>query len=211
MNKRGFKHRPKLKKQNPRFLIVSEGEVTERQYLASIRRSLRASGNDIDFVPPGPTSPVEIVKRALDLRKKATAEKDPYDFVWCVFDVESKVDQKARPRLSDAIAMAQTLKINIALSNPCFELWILLHMVQQEAWIGSDQVQSLCSSLGLVVHKEIQAPDQLIEKFAVARGRAVSLEEKHSREFKLRLEERDPGSSVYRLVDAIYGAFPLRS
>jgi RloB-like protein len=207
MSKRGAEQKRRLKKQNPRFLIVSEGELTERQYLASIRRSLRARSNDIDFIPPGPTSPVEIVKRALDLRRKAYSEKDPYDFVWCIFDVESKVDQKARPRLSDAIAMAKKLKINIALSNPCFELWILLHVTQQEAWIGNDKVQSLCSSLGLVVHKEIKDPGQLIGSFGVARGRAMSLEDKHDREGRGRAEERNPSSSVYRLVDAIYEEF----
>jgi RloB-like protein len=210
MSKRRAKGQSKLKRQNPRFLIVSEGELTERQYLASIRRSLRARSNDIDFIPPGPTSPVEIVKRALDLRRKANAEKDPYDFVWCVFDVESKVDQKARPRLSDAIVMAQQLKINIALSNPCFELWILLHVTQQEAWIGSDKVQILCSRLGLVVHKEIQASDQLIEKFGDARDRAANLENKHDREGRARAEERNPSSSVYRLVEAIYKEFSPR-
>jgi hypothetical protein len=207
MKKQGGKQRSKLKKQNARFLIVSEGELTEQQYLAAIRRSLRARSNDILFIPPGPTSPVEIVKKARDLRRKANAEKDPYDFVWCVFDVESKMDQKARPRLSEAIAMARQLDINVALSNPCFELWILLHEVQQEAWIGSDRAQSLCSSLGLVVHKAIQAPDQLIEKFGIARGRAESLEEKHDRETRTVAEERNPSSLVYLLIDAIHKAF----
>jgi hypothetical protein len=210
MSKQRAGQQSKLRRQNPRFLIISEGEKTEQQYLASVRRSLRARSNDIVFIPPGPTSPVEIVKRALDLRRKAHAEKDPYDFVWCVFDVESKVDQKATPRLSDAIAMAQKLKIDIALSNPCFELWILLHVAQQEAWIGSDKVQVLCSSLGLVVHKEIRAPDQLIQDFGVARGRAMNLEDKHDREGRARAEERNPSSSVYRLVEAIYKEFSLR-
>ncbi|MGA9669933.1 MAG: RloB family protein [Terracidiphilus sp.] len=207
MAKRGSRQRSKFKKQSPRFLIVSEGELTEQQYLAAIRRSLRARSNDIHFIPPGPTSPVEIVKKALYLRREANAERDPYDFVWCIFDVESKVDQRARPRLSDAIAMAQQLKIEVALSNPCFELWILLHEFQQEAWIGSDKVQGLCASLGLVVRKEIQAPDPLIGKFGIARGRAESLEEKHNRETRTRAEERNPSSLVYRLVDAIYKEF----
>jgi len=207
MTKWEGRQRSNLKRQNPRFLIVSEGELTEQQYLGAIRRSLRARSNEIHFIPPGPTSPVEIVQRALYLRRQANAEKDPYDFVWCIFDVESKVDQKARPRLSDAIAMAHDLDINIALSNPCFELWILLHEVQQEAWIGSDKVQSLCSSRGLVVRKEIQAPNRLIEKFEIARRHAERLEEKHDRETRTRAEERNPSSLVYRLVDAIYAAF----
>jgi hypothetical protein len=158
-------------------------------------------------VPPGPTSPLEIVKRALDLRKNAKAEKDPYDFVWCIFDVESRSDQKARPKLADAIAMARKVRIDVALSNPCFELWILLHEQQQEAWIGNDKVQSLCSSLALVVKKEIQAPDRLIEKYPTARERAAHLEEKHAREMRIRAEDKNPSSTVYKLVDTIFQAF----
>ena len=48
----------------------------------------------------------------------------PYDSVWAVFDTE-RAD--TNPKLNDALQKAKANRINVALSNPCFEFWLLLH------------------------------------------------------------------------------------
>ena len=210
MGKRDFKRKTESRRQNPRFLIVSEGAVTERQYLEAVKRSGRIPDVNLKLDDPPPTSPKEIVKKARDLKKEARKD-DPYDAVWCVFDVEAKVSQNARPGLVEAIQMAKANKIFIALSNPCFELWILLHEKQHTAAIYSEDVRHACSSLGLVEGKHICNPDQLLNNCQIAIQRAKDLDVMHQGNETDKHEDQNPSSGVYKLVEAIYKAFPPRS
>ncbi len=43
-----------------------------------------------------------------------------HDEVWCVVDVDDF-------DLDKAVTTARRLRINLAISNPCFEFWLLLH------------------------------------------------------------------------------------
>lgn len=219
MGKRGVKRIGKNKPQRLRFLIVSEGAVTERDYFDAVKRSATKRsqmklGENIVFVPPGPTSPIEMVKKAHELWIKSRQEDDEYDAVWCVFDVEAKVNQTARPGLADALQMVKTRKykkISIALSNPCFELWVLLHYENCNAWTYSDDVQHRCSELRLVDEKHIQNPDELLKKYPPARRRAENLDAQHQRNGTIKEADQNPSSGVYKLIDAIYAAFPART
>lgn len=113
------KKEPKLQRkvnQRPlvlRLLIVCEGEQTEPNYFKGFRNSsvtikIKSVAKD----------PLTLVQEADQLQKD-----DAYDEVWCVFDKDEVKDK----RFNDAIVEAGRCKIKVAYSNPCFELWILLH------------------------------------------------------------------------------------
>lgn len=53
-------------------------------------------------------------------RKFRDRTGDDYDQVWCVLDVDDF-------DFGEALAAARRSDINLAISNPCFELWLLLH------------------------------------------------------------------------------------
>ncbi len=106
MARRSFQRKPSQREQRKRFLIVVEGAVTECDYFNAIRIARRISTANIQVVPPGPTSPIEIVEKAIELRDEQK-RGDPYDEVWCVFDVEAKITQSARPGLQEALDLAQ--------------------------------------------------------------------------------------------------------
>jgi hypothetical protein len=116
MGSRTFKRKQKDHDQNPRLLIVSEGAVTELEYIEAVKRSRIVRSAEIEYVPPGPTSPVEIVQRALALRER-DRKSDPIDAVWCMFDAEAKIAQRARPGSSDALALAFSKDISVARST----------------------------------------------------------------------------------------------
>ena len=78
MGSRKFKRRLQRREQNPRLLVVSEGAVTEWEYLEAVKRTRQLRSAQIEYYPPGPTSPVEIVERALSLRQGAI-KRDPFD------------------------------------------------------------------------------------------------------------------------------------
>ena len=69
-----------------------------------------------------------LVTRARDLRAMATwdakrrhSEFLDYDQVWCVFDRDD------HPHFDEAIKMARDNGLDLAVSNPSMELWLLLH------------------------------------------------------------------------------------
>jgi hypothetical protein len=127
----------------PRLLVCCEGEVTEPSYLDGLKREVRALVH-VEVVPVG-ANPKTLVDRAIELARKAAGEarreRDDnlkYDEVWCVFDVD------AHEHIPEAKQTATSNHINLAISNPCFELWLLLHFQDQRAHIERHQAQSAC-------------------------------------------------------------------
>jgi RloB-like protein len=68
-------------------------------------------------------SPRHVVERAIEL----SASSD-FDQAWCVFDVDSF-------STDDAIVLASDRGIRLAVSNPCFELWLLLHFEERTSHV----------------------------------------------------------------------------
>lgn len=62
-------------------------------------------------------APRDLVEHA---RRIAPANGEDFDEVWCVVDVDDF-------DLEPAVALAAKLDVRLAVSNPCFELWLLLH------------------------------------------------------------------------------------
>ncbi len=80
--------------------------------------------------------PLTVVQDAIRLRQAANDEakrqRDDnlrWDEVWGVFDVDD------HPNLAQAINLAADNEVEVAISNPCFELWALLHFQDQRAHI----------------------------------------------------------------------------
>lgn len=120
---RGRSRRPELR----RVLIYCEGECTEDQYFRGLKTDLRGIPVQIELGPAHGV-PTELVRAAVKHKKRApTSRADrsaAYDDVWCVMDVEAPVPH---PDLASALRTARDHGIKVALSNPCFELWLLLH------------------------------------------------------------------------------------
>lgn len=110
---------------NRRFLVCFEGAETERLYINGIRKLLRDARAPI-VIEPGNRhgNPLEIVRGAKK-RKEESRRTDPYDAVWCIFDVESP---EPHASLDPALKLARDAGIRCAVSNPCFELWLILHL-----------------------------------------------------------------------------------
>lgn len=93
--------------------------------------------------------------------------------------------------------------IRVAVSNPCIELWLVLHAREQTAYIDRHVVQRLASELGLADGKRI--PDSvrqaLVEGFETARQRARALDERHDGDGRPR--RSNPSTDVWQLVDRL--------
>lgn len=120
--------RPSTRRPRRRFLVVTEGDVTEPSYLDGLKRFFRNPLVEV-VVEGGHGDPSHVVEKAIELRDKATrrARKEhdrflKYDEVWSVVDVDD------HPRLNEACDRARTNEVRIAVSSPSFELWLLLHV-----------------------------------------------------------------------------------
>ena len=108
------------------ILIVCEGEKTEPSYFRSLCGSLELSNTEVEIVKSGSASaPISVVSRAVELRdaRRRDSSRVDYDEIWCVMDVEVPEAESLRRALNKARGQ----NLDVALSNPCFEFWILLH------------------------------------------------------------------------------------
>lgn len=125
----GLRRRSAQRDPNPEIVIVCEGKVTEPRYFSDFRRG---SGNSLVTITAigGCGVPVSVVERAVEekMARLRTAKKtrDSFDLrfqIWAVFDRDAHPEEQV-PR---AIQMATEHGISLAYSNPCFEVWGLMH------------------------------------------------------------------------------------
>jgi RloB-like protein len=192
--------RKPFRQPRPRFLIACEGTVTEPHYFSEIRRLLR-SIVELQIIPGG--TPKTIVKSAAARKKEAEVaarrrrdENLRFDEVWCVFDVDM------HPLLPEARQQANDNGIHVALSNPCFELWMLLHFQDQHAHIERGAVQHLCRQ-HIPGYRKTPPCEELAEYYGRALARAVELDRWHQTRGT---EGANPSTGVYRLLEKMRGS-----
>lgn len=124
---------------NPIIIIVCEGKETEVEYFSHFdskytRINIIVADKKARGKNKGKATDCEsLVKKAIYYKnnKYDINEKDG-DRVWCIFDTDinhnnnSGIDSKIT-EIKKAQSLAYNNKIRLGISNPCFELWYLLH------------------------------------------------------------------------------------
>jgi hypothetical protein len=189
------------------LLVFAEGAVTEETYLKYWHRRFRHSVNVEIHEFHG--TPAALVKRAATAktaneRAERKGRGRAHDEVWCVFDVDE------HPHLADAIDLATAHGICLAISNPCIELWFLLHFTEQTAYIDRHAVQTRAKAV-LHCDKDLDeaALGLLAARFPIAKTRARQLDVKHNLDGTP--APGNPSSAAWRIVDAITRPRPSQS
>jgi hypothetical protein len=179
-----------------RFLLFCEGEVTEPAYFIGWRRFLRNRLINIEISPEG-GDPLRLVQQAISAKENAQRaarrERDQnlqYDEIWCVVDVDDHA------RLDEARRSAQQHQINLAVSEPCFELWGLLHFQDQTAFIECSAVQDALRTHLPNYEKRLDF-DTIQPAYNEARRRAIALDERRNRIGS----GTNPSTNMWQLVD----------
>ncbi len=110
--------------------------------------------------------PLDLVKRAVERSKDSEVDE-----CWCVFDVEAA---QPHPNLEPAVRLAEQNGIRLAISNPCFELWLILHHQDRTAYVTTSAAEKL----------------------------SRSLDERHERN-QTTFPRNNPSSTMHRLLEAI--------
>lgn len=203
----GKKHfgRPTLRKKvGKKFIIVCEGSKTEVLYFHAIRQELRRPTVQILVIHPNATDPKSLVQAATEERQSQMDEENwlSGDVVWAVFDGDEHIQSNPK-NWKEALELAGEANIELAISNPSFELWYLLHFADQNANISrQDVVKELKKHLPKYKKNNVLYPDPLSERTENAVNRAKILDMQITNNFQIAYT--NPSTYVFRLFDALY-------
>jgi hypothetical protein len=188
-----------FRESKPIILIVCEGEKTETEYFlgfaeAACNPAVKVRIADEHGVPK------TLVKIAKEYKKDAEEKSGRvgdssfvYDSIWCVFDVDE------HPRLGEAIEMARDNSIELAISNPCIELWLLLHFRENPGMQNRNKMRELLEGY-------VPGYDKHVDYAAYAAGYQQAV--RRASRMDQAAEEagdagRNPTTGVYRLTELI--------
>ena len=182
----------------PVIYIVCEGAKTEVNYFSKFRT--RYSNIDIRPIQSKYKSARFIVEHASEIIKQEPYYPKDGDQLWCVFDRNSNTNEELH--ISEEAASRRGFFI--AFSNPAFELWFLLHYVDQRACLAnaSDVITKL-SSVNCIpnYNKSGDYYDTLLPLRQQAIDRALALQDYHKRSGNSLLHrDSNPCTTVSHLV-----------
>ena len=181
------------------LLVFVEGQRTEETYLVGWRRLYR--DRVLVAIDDFRGAPLSLVQHAIEAQRTEAYEANrgrgrPHDQIWCVFDVDQ------HPNITEALALAAQHNIHVALSNPCLEVWFLLHFGDQNGFIDRHAAQGQAEAV-LHCSKSLSgaAVDTLVDRYEMAKARAIRLDAKHEADGSP--PGSNPSSGMWRLVDMI--------
>lgn len=186
-----------------KIIIVCEGEKTERGYFEAIRQSMRLPTLQIFVEHPDATDPRSIVRAAIEYRRERKAGRawTAGDEAWAVFDGDEHILGNPA-NWNDALQTAAGNQIRLAVSNPSFELWYLLHYQEQGGNLSrQDALRLLRTRLGKYekAHRLWPVPLQPLTADAIRRAKLLAARA----EADGRQPHTNPCTSVCELVESL--------
>lgn len=185
LERRRYQSEPKQ-----RFFVFCEGKNTEPAYFDAFRRTFPDALIEVEAIPAAGV-PYTLAKAAADkakslgLNRGSRRKKNSFeegDSVWAVFDRDE------HPRFEEAVNICHQVGVGVGRSNPCFEVWLILHEEDYDKPIGRHAAQTHLQKLRPEYEKDgSKMPDcsDLVARVEEAEVRAETL-------LARRVEEGDP-------------------
>ncbi|MFR1725051.1 RloB family protein [Emergencia timonensis] len=209
IEKRGSRRR----KVKPVTLIVTEGSQTEPRYFDYFRT--RQKNIEIQIIgnkqKGSRTDYLSLVKKAIEYKNKNQISTFYGDQIWIVADGDVNYNNPDPIRLKNTQLMnarnlAAKNDINIALSNPCFELWYLMHFKYSTSYLKDyNAVASLLKNYISDYDKKSDIAEILSPHLTNAIHNAAKLEDYHRDNGKLQPFgiDANPFTDVYKLIKTL--------
>lgn len=191
------------RERNKIILIATEGRnKTEKTYFREFNRMM--NGIKITIATGNNTDPVGIVEDAKKTADNKGIDAASGDKLYAVFDTDfDKIQQ-----IQEARSIARENDINVILSNPCFEVWILLHFqYSTHPFRSNNEVFDELIKEWPEYKKNISSFQSIQNKRETAITNAEKLIEFHQKSStKPEIEYLNPATEVHELVKEIIGS-----
>ncbi len=185
-----------------RILIVCEDGKSAINYFKALKRLMGLSAVSPVVKPnkDGQTQPEQVVAHARQLMAQALdSGTEPFDLVWCV------IDGDFGPKVTRCRPTADSSHIQLAISTPCFELWVLLHHQDHgTAAYRCGDIVSLLKKAQPRYEKGSFDFTPTVRNVLDAYERARRLRNESA--FRLP-EEQNPSSDLYKLIEELFLAW----
>ena len=126
-------------------MLFCEGSNTEPSYFKALKRTCTSALIGVEIVSAAgvPSTIAEkAVERVRSQRRggRRNSFEEP-DQVWAVFDRDE------HPHFKKAVDLCESNGIYVGRSNPCFELWLILHERDHNRYETRHQMQSILGDL----------------------------------------------------------------
>jgi hypothetical protein len=202
-----IERKEKTKKELERIILACEGTVTEKDYFESIFKELMdikgISKTSLVIAKHAHTNPKGVLH---DLEMELEKD-DEFEYKWIVIDRDEMRVNGGGHSLEDfnaAISSAKAQGINVAYSNPSFEIWYLLHFEYRNTGIDRDEVIVKLNRYIDYVKNSKKIFFEIKEKQIDAIGFSKRLEAEYrtgGRELNPAMD--NPSSTVYQLVEQL--------
>jgi RloB-like protein len=135
------------------YVLAVEGAETEPAYFRALEARELIPRHRVKLHVVTPTQNASAPLYILGAAESATRALglQPYDEVWLVYDVDVHSGNGRMQQVIETAQDAQQRGWSVAISNPCFELWLLLHVTDDVAGVtdhGSSVAALLKAELG---------------------------------------------------------------
>lgn len=171
-------------------IIAAEGRKTEQQYFA-LFRSTRVQIKVLATGEDNRSAPEQVLARLRQFRDEYSLDED--DSLWLMLDV----DRWGSKKLSAMAREARTARFGLAVSNPCFEVWLLFHVSERipDTDKCADIEMALRAQLGGSYNKTNLDAGRFLSLVPLATPRAQTADPAPRGRWPIR-----PGSHVYRII-----------
>lgn len=199
------------------YLLACEGVCTEPNYIKGLVTHLKseriiAAGTEVIISPHNHTDPYGVLQDLLN-----TPNRENYDELWIVID-RDEVEAKGKgfgghseQNFTRAIRECKKNNVKVACSNPCFELWIVLHFeFRNTACTRSDIQKTAQEKINALLPAQKQLKsiadlksisnlyDLLKDNTETAMKNAKKLEDNEA-------EHKNPSSGMFKLLNSMLG------
>ncbi len=190
-----------------------EGEKTERYYFETLfdllKKARALTKTSCVFAPHQHTNPTGVLADLIAFQDDAKRTYKDYDHRWIVIDRDEERCGGGGHTLqdfNDAISRAASKKpkVEVAWSNPSFEIWYLLHFQYQNTAIERDQVNTCLSrALMTIYEKNDQTMYSRLQPKLIDAIRNAKRLHDEAKEAGTLPAATNPGTRVYELVNML--------
>lgn len=197
-----------LQHEYAKVLICTEGSKTEPQYFEKIGKMMQDIYKVILTVKPSKhPNPVSVVKTGINQMEEYSKKNPGLSYAKCfaVVDVDHHNISKGKlSQLSEAFLLAEQYDIEVLVSHTKFEVWLLWHVTDHDAYLESTELDELCDGHNILKgkgkgKKKNIAPDFPFQNWKEACKRA----NRHGRRVEANSIGENPSSALPRLFEAL--------